>query len=161
MRGALCVATRLYILYLAADESISGWEFFLLIPKSPQVLYFLGDFAREALYNVCVHDSLWGDTSISEDGFELVEPYTWSVSVERWNTKIYGIQVTRSSFRLPYYSCYLLYCSRILVLVMRNVRFQILCWTVVAVFAKNSCWESKIICLSLSASDLNEPWVIM
>ena len=37
MRGALCVATRLYILYLAADESISGWEFLLLIPKSPQV----------------------------------------------------------------------------------------------------------------------------
>ena len=35
MRGALCVATRLYILYVAADESISGWEFFLLIPKSP------------------------------------------------------------------------------------------------------------------------------
>ena len=34
MRGALCVATRLYILYQAADESISGWEF-LLIPKSP------------------------------------------------------------------------------------------------------------------------------
>ena len=27
MRGALCVATRLYILYLAADESISGWSF--------------------------------------------------------------------------------------------------------------------------------------
>ena len=39
MRGALCVATHLYILYLAADESISGWEFFLLIPKSPQVLF--------------------------------------------------------------------------------------------------------------------------
>ena len=37
MRGALCVATRLYILYVAADESISGWEFLLLIPKSPQV----------------------------------------------------------------------------------------------------------------------------
>ena len=37
MRGALCVATHLYILYLAADESISGWEFFLLIPKSPQM----------------------------------------------------------------------------------------------------------------------------
>ena len=36
MRGALCVATNLYILYLAADESISGCEFFLLIPKSPQ-----------------------------------------------------------------------------------------------------------------------------
>ena len=36
MRGALCVATHLYILYLAADESISGWEFFQLIPKSPQ-----------------------------------------------------------------------------------------------------------------------------
>ena len=35
MRGALCVATRLYILYLAADESISGWEFLLLIHKSP------------------------------------------------------------------------------------------------------------------------------
>ena len=35
MRGALCVATRLYILYLVADESISGWEFLLLIPKSP------------------------------------------------------------------------------------------------------------------------------
>ena len=35
MRGALCVATHLYILYLAADESISGWKFFLLIPKSP------------------------------------------------------------------------------------------------------------------------------
>ena len=35
MRGALCVAMHLYILYLAADESISGWEFFLLIPKSP------------------------------------------------------------------------------------------------------------------------------
>ena len=28
MRGALCVARRLYILYLAADESISGWEFY-------------------------------------------------------------------------------------------------------------------------------------
>ena len=28
MRGALCVATRLYILYLAANESISGWEFY-------------------------------------------------------------------------------------------------------------------------------------
>ena len=28
MRGALCVATCLYILYLAADESISGWEFY-------------------------------------------------------------------------------------------------------------------------------------
>ena len=37
MRGALGVATRLYILYLAADESISGWEFLLLIPKSPQL----------------------------------------------------------------------------------------------------------------------------
>ena len=31
------MATRLYILYLAADESISGWEFYCLIPKSPQV----------------------------------------------------------------------------------------------------------------------------
>ena len=38
MRRALCVATRLYILYLAADESISGWEFLLLIPKSPQYI---------------------------------------------------------------------------------------------------------------------------
>ena len=28
MRGALCVATRLYILYLAANESISDWEFY-------------------------------------------------------------------------------------------------------------------------------------
>ena len=28
MRGALCVATRLYILYVAADESTSGWEFY-------------------------------------------------------------------------------------------------------------------------------------
>ena len=28
MRGALCVATRSYILYQAADESTSGWEFF-------------------------------------------------------------------------------------------------------------------------------------
>ena len=28
MRGALCVATHLYILYQAADESTSGWEFF-------------------------------------------------------------------------------------------------------------------------------------
>ena len=28
MRGALCVAMCLYILYQAADESISGWEFF-------------------------------------------------------------------------------------------------------------------------------------
>ena len=36
MHGALCVATRLYILYVAADESISSWEFLLLIPKSPQ-----------------------------------------------------------------------------------------------------------------------------
>ena len=35
MRGALCVAKHLYILYVAADESISGWEFLLLIPKSP------------------------------------------------------------------------------------------------------------------------------
>ena len=30
------MATRLNILYLAADESISGWEFLLLIPKYPQ-----------------------------------------------------------------------------------------------------------------------------
>ena len=36
IRGALCVATRLYILYVAADESTSGWEFYCLIPKSPQ-----------------------------------------------------------------------------------------------------------------------------
>ena len=28
MRGASCVATRLYILYVAADESTSGWEFY-------------------------------------------------------------------------------------------------------------------------------------
>ena len=28
MRGSLCVATRLYILYVAADESTSGWEFY-------------------------------------------------------------------------------------------------------------------------------------
>ena len=28
MRGALCVATRLYILYVAADESTSGWKFY-------------------------------------------------------------------------------------------------------------------------------------
>ena len=28
MRGALCVVTRLYILYVAADESTSGWEFY-------------------------------------------------------------------------------------------------------------------------------------
>ena len=28
MRGALCVAMRLYILYVAADESTSGWEFY-------------------------------------------------------------------------------------------------------------------------------------
>ena len=26
MRGALCVVTRLYILYVEADESTSGWE---------------------------------------------------------------------------------------------------------------------------------------
>ena len=45
MRGALCVATRLYILNLAADESISGWEFLLLIPKSPQ------DYADDILTN--------------------------------------------------------------------------------------------------------------
>ena len=32
MRGALCVATRLYILYLAADESISGWEALAVAP---------------------------------------------------------------------------------------------------------------------------------
>ena len=28
MRGALCMVTRLYILYVAADESTSGWEFY-------------------------------------------------------------------------------------------------------------------------------------
>ena len=28
MRGALYVATRLYILYVAADESTSDWEFY-------------------------------------------------------------------------------------------------------------------------------------
>ena len=28
MRGALCVATRLYILYVAAHKSTSGWEFY-------------------------------------------------------------------------------------------------------------------------------------
>ena len=28
MRGALCVATHLYISYQATDESTSGWEFF-------------------------------------------------------------------------------------------------------------------------------------
>ena len=46
MRGALCVATRLYILYLAADESISGWEILLLIPKSPQIYYVEMDTRR-------------------------------------------------------------------------------------------------------------------
>ena len=39
MRGALCVATRLYILYVAADESTSGWEFYC-IPKSPHMLQY-------------------------------------------------------------------------------------------------------------------------
>ena len=55
MRGALCVATHLYILYLAADESISGWEFFLLIPKSPQYIATrkaeLGGFLEKM--NIC------------------------------------------------------------------------------------------------------------
>ena len=58
MRGALCVATRLYILYLAADESISGWEFLLLIPKSPQFTHSWGErkdgfilFQEKVLYD--------------------------------------------------------------------------------------------------------------
>ena len=52
MRGALCVATRLYILYLAADESISGWEFLLLIPKSPHLpqLKFMTSFQMAENY---------------------------------------------------------------------------------------------------------------
>ena len=58
MRGALCVATRLYILYLAADESISGWEFLLLFPKSPHIREeqtgflrkFCGSFSRLCLF---------------------------------------------------------------------------------------------------------------
>ena len=55
MRGALCVATRLYILYLAADESISGWEFLLLIPKSPQYIATRNSGARRILrkMNIC------------------------------------------------------------------------------------------------------------
>ena len=55
MRGALGVATHLYILYLAADESISGWEFFLLIPKLPQYIATrkaeLGGFLEKM--NIC------------------------------------------------------------------------------------------------------------
>ena len=51
MRGALCVATRLYILYLAADESISGWEFLLLIPKSPHIsIHFHTDLLLVYIY---------------------------------------------------------------------------------------------------------------
>lgn len=34
-------------------------------------------------------------------------------------------------------------CHRKLVLVMTNICFQILCWSAVADFAKDSCWESK------------------
>ena len=55
MRGALCVATRLYILYLAADESISGWEFLLLIPKSPQfqsAVIFMNCWIME--FKICI-----------------------------------------------------------------------------------------------------------
>ena len=49
MHGALCVAMRLYILYLAADESISGWEILLLIPKSPQYIATRNSRARRIL----------------------------------------------------------------------------------------------------------------
>ena len=52
MRGALCVVTRLYILYLAADESISGWEFLLLIPKSPQLLHTMGKETLKVYYGI-------------------------------------------------------------------------------------------------------------
>ena len=41
MRGALCVVTRLYILYLAADESISGWEFLLWFLNPHNFLEFI------------------------------------------------------------------------------------------------------------------------
>ena len=51
------MATRLYILYLAADESISGWEFLLLIPKSPHIhiyiyIYNMFIFPLVSLYEV-------------------------------------------------------------------------------------------------------------
>ena len=67
-----------------------------------ELFYFLGDFVRENLYNV----RLWCNSSIGKGGFELVEPYYWSVCVERWNTKSSGVLVTRSSFRLPYLMYY-------------------------------------------------------
>ena len=62
MRGALCVATHLYILYLAADESISGWEFFLLIPKSPHI------YRRESPWHT---DLSWGDYDFEVSEFKL------------------------------------------------------------------------------------------
>ena len=58
MRGALCVATRLYILYLAADESISGWELLLLIPKSPhkKAKKDMGVFPPKKKIFLCEHN---------------------------------------------------------------------------------------------------------
>ena len=58
MRGALCVATHLYILYLAADESISGWEFFLLIPKSPHT-QGLGSWSQPLLAVAPIENIYW------------------------------------------------------------------------------------------------------
>ena len=51
MRGALCMATRLYILYVAADESTSGWEFYcyFLNPHTYTLLFHLN-----AYKNICL-----------------------------------------------------------------------------------------------------------
>ena len=68
MRGALCVATRLYILYLAADESISGWEFLLLIPKSPHLsvtIFFHIILLRPSYPRSYTSKTTWGKNKIT------------------------------------------------------------------------------------------------
>ena len=76
MRGALCVATHLYILYQAADESISGWEFFLLIPKSPHILY---------TYIWNIYDLVWFYGMSTIVGYLMPNPfYTYISNIYDW-----------------------------------------------------------------------------
>ena len=68
-------------------------ELFLCRRMFWEVFYFLGEFVREDHFIVCVHNSLWGNSSIGEDVFGVVEPYSLSVYVKRWNTKSHGVMI--------------------------------------------------------------------
>ena len=81
-------------------RSFKSWEngFFQLVELllfrwmfQDILLFPLAISLRRGLYNMCKHNLLRSNPSIGENGFELVESYSWSVCVEKWNTKSYGV----------------------------------------------------------------------